>query len=159
MFASKVRSVRQVEQQRPRCTAKDDVAKGNCVCRMQALTVAGEGCHSCQLLQVTAACNCCTQLLHRFATHLRTWKMSSISCLVAQLTVMLDKSMPVFFSRPFLSQTFSLTLNQMHVMVFSESVFHVENLLYPPDISLGGRRLGGGWGGAIDMQRTGIACM
>ena len=46
---------------------------------------------------------------------------------------MLDKSMPVFFSRPFLSQTFSLSLNQMHV-VFSESVFHVENLLYPPDI-------------------------
>ena len=46
-----------------------------------------------------------------------------------------DESMPVFFSRPFLSQTFSLTLNQMHVVLFSESVFHVENLLYPPDIS------------------------
>ena len=30
---------------------------------------------------------------------------------------------------------FSPTLNQMHVVVFSESVFHVENLLYPPDIS------------------------
>ena len=58
----------------------------------------------------------------RFATHLRTWKMSSISCSVAQLTVMLDKSMPVFFSRPFLSQTVSLTLNQMHVVVVSESV-------------------------------------
>ena len=28
--------------------------------------------------------------------------------LVALLTVMLDKSMPVFFSRPLLSQTFSL---------------------------------------------------
>ena len=62
--------------------------------------------------------------------------MSSISCLVAQLTVMLDKSMPVLFSRPLLSQTFSLTLNQMHVVVFSESVFHLENLLYPPDISM-----------------------
>ena len=62
--------------------------------------------------------------------------MSSISCLVAQLTVMLDKSMPDFFSRPLLSQTFSLTLNQMHVVVFSESVFHLENLLYPPDISM-----------------------
>ena len=63
--------------------------------------------------------------------------MSSISCLVAQLAVMLDKSMPVFFSRPFfLSRTFSLTLNQMHVVVFSESVFHLVNLLYPPDISL-----------------------
>ena len=24
----------------------------------------------------------------------------------------------------------------MHVVVFSQSVFHVENLLYPPDISL-----------------------
>ena len=75
----------------------------------------------------------------RFATHLRTctstWRMSSISCLVAQLTVMLDKSMPVLFSKPFLSQTFSLTLNQMHVVVSSESVFHVENPLYSPDIS------------------------
>ena len=50
-------------------------------------------------------------------------KMSSISCLVAQLTVMLDKSMPVFFNRPFLSQTFPLTLNPVHVVVFSESVF------------------------------------
>ena len=29
----------------------------------------------------------------------------------------------------------SPTLNQMHVVVFSESVFHVENLLYPPEIS------------------------
>ena len=55
--------------------------------------------------------------------------MSSISFLVAQLTVMLDKSMPGFFSKPFLSQTCpeqvyseSLTLNQMHVhvVVFSE---------------------------------------
>ena len=27
----------------------------------------------------------------RFATHLRTWRISSISCLVAQLTVMCDK--------------------------------------------------------------------
>ena len=62
--------------------------------------------------------------------------MSSISCIVAQLTVTLDKSMPVFFSRPFQSQTFSLTLNQMHVGVFSDSVFHLENLLFPPDISL-----------------------
>ena len=62
--------------------------------------------------------------------------MTSFSCLVVQLTVMLDRSMPVFFSRPFLSQTFSPTLNQMHVVVFSESVFHVEILLHPPDISL-----------------------
>ena len=67
----------------------------------------------------------------RFATHLRTLRMSSISCLVAQLAVMLDKSMPVFCTKPFLSQTFSLTLNLMHVVVFSESVFHVESLLYP----------------------------
>ena len=37
---------------------------------------------------------------------------------------------------PFLSQTYSLTLNQMHVVVFSESIFHVENQLYPSDISL-----------------------
>ena len=65
--------------------------------------------------------------------------MSSICCLVAQLTVMSDKSMPVFFSGPFLSQTFSrrpFPLNQMHVVVFSESDFHVEHLLYPPDIVL-----------------------
>ena len=61
--------------------------------------------------------------------------MSSISCIVAQLTVMSDKSMSVFFSRPFLSQTFSLTLNQMHVVIFSEDVSHIEHLLYPPDIS------------------------
>ena len=56
-------------------------------------------------------------------------EVSSIFCLVAQLTViiMLD-SMPVFFfcSMPFLFQTFSLTLNQMHVVVSSEGVFHVE---------------------------------
>ena len=56
--------------------------------------------------------------------------------LVAQLTVMLDKSMPVFFSRPSLFQTFSQTLNQMHVVVFSESVFHVGKFLYPLDTSL-----------------------
>ena len=41
----------------------------------------------------------------RFATHLRMWRMSSISCLVAQLTVMLDICMPVFFIRPLLFQT------------------------------------------------------
>ena len=68
----------------------------------------------------------------RFATHLRTWRMSSISCLVDQLTVMLDKSMPVFFNMPFLFHTFSLTLKQM--LVFSEGVFHIGNLLYQPDI-------------------------
>ena len=53
----------------------------------------------------------------------------------AQLTVMLDKSMPIFSSRPFLCQTFSLTLNQMHVVVFSENAIHVGNLLHLPDIS------------------------
>ena len=53
------------------------------------------------------------------------WRMSSISCLVAQLTVMSGKNMPIFFSRPFVFQTFSLTLNQMHVMVSSETVFHL----------------------------------
>ena len=73
------------------------------------------------------------QVCHSF---LRMWRMNSISCLVAQLTVMLDKSVPVYFSRPFLFQTFSATLNQMHVVVFSESVFHVGNPLYPHDISL-----------------------
>ena len=62
----------------------------------------------------------------RYATHLRKSKMSSISCLVAQLTVTLDKRMLVFFSRPFLSQTFSLTLIEMHVVVFSESVIHLQ---------------------------------
>ena len=36
----------------------------------------------------------------------------------------------------FLSQTFLLTLNQMHLVVFSESAFYVENLLHPPDIPL-----------------------
>ena len=43
--------------------------------------------------------------------------------------VMLDKSMPVFFSRPVLFQTFSPTLNQMHVVVFSKSAFRVANPL------------------------------
>ena len=50
------------------------------------------------------------------------------------ITVILDKSMPVLFSRPFLFQTFTPTLNQMHVVVFSKSVLHVGNPLYPPDI-------------------------
>ena len=47
----------------------------------------------------------------------------------------IDKSMLVFFSRPFLFQIFSLTLSQMHVVnqILSESVFHVGNLLYPSD--------------------------
>ena len=45
--------------------------------------------------------------------------MSSISCLVAHLTVMLDKSMPVCFSRPLLSQTFCLTLNQLQSTALS----------------------------------------
>ena len=44
--------------------------------------------------------------------------------------------MPIFFNRPFLFRTFSLTVNQMHVAIFSESVFHVGNLLYPSDILL-----------------------
>ena len=49
----------------------------------------------------------------KFDAHVRTWRMSSISCLVAQLTVnqMLEKSMPVFFSRPFLFQTVKLFTN------------------------------------------------
>ena len=53
---------------------------------------------------------------------------------------MLDKSMPSFsaglfcLSGPFLSQVISLTLNQMHAVVFSGSVLHVENLLYSPDV-------------------------
>ena len=37
----------------------------------------------------------------RFATHLRTWRMSSISCLVAQFTVMSDESMPSLFQQAF----------------------------------------------------------
>ena len=57
---------------------------------------------------------------------------------VPVLTVMSDKSTLVFFSRPSLEtdlfQTFSSTLSQMHVVVFSENVFHVGNLLYPTDI-------------------------
>ena len=39
------------------------------------------------------------------------------------------KSSLWIFSKPFLFQTFLLTLNQMHVVVFSESPFHVENPL------------------------------
>ena len=40
------------------------------------------------------------RLCHVYTTHLETWKTSSVSCLVAQLTVVLDRSMPVLFSRP-----------------------------------------------------------
>ena len=56
--------------------------------------------------------------------------------------------MPVFFlgplykyigttlvSKPFLSQIFSTKSNQMHMVIFSENVFHEEILLYLPDIS------------------------
>ena len=65
----------------------------------------------------------------RFATHLRTWRMSSISCLVAQLPVILDKSMPAFFSRPFLSQIFFLNSKPNACGGFLRE-------LYPPDMSL-----------------------
>ena len=44
-------------------------------------------------------------------------------------------SMPVCFSRPSLFQSFSLTLNQMQVVVSLDSVFNVGNLLCRPDIS------------------------
>ena len=47
----------------------------------------------------------------------------------------MQSCMPIFFSRPFLSQTCSLTLNQMHVVIFSKSGY-LNNPLYPPDISL-----------------------
>ena len=40
------------------------------------------------------------------------------------------------FQQAFTVSDFSLTLNQMHVVVFSESVLPLENLLYPPDISM-----------------------
>ena len=60
--------------------------------------------------------------------------MSTISCLIAQLMVMLEKSKIVFFSRPLLLQTSSIILSQMHVVVFSERVLHVGSLLYPSDI-------------------------
>ena len=41
-----------------------------------------------------------------FETSVLFYCPASIAQLVAQLTVMLDKSMPVFFSRPLLSKTF-----------------------------------------------------
>lgn len=45
--------------------------------------------------------------------------------LVTQLAVMLDVSMPVFFSRPSLFQAFVPSLSQMHGVFFSVSVVHV----------------------------------
>ena len=54
------------------------------------------------------------------------------SYLVAQLTVIGVKVCQPFSAGLFCPRTFSLTLNQMHVVIFSEIVFHVENLLYPP---------------------------
>ena len=59
--------------------------------------------------------------------------MLHTSCLIAQRMVTSEKSMIVFFSKPYLFQTFSQTLSQMHVVDFSESVLHVGNLLYPPE--------------------------
>ena len=50
-----------------------------------------------------------------------THRTSSISCLVAQLTVMLDESILVFFSRHFLFQSFLSSLSQMHWL--SQRVF------------------------------------
>ena len=35
----------------------------------------------------------------------------------------IDKSMPVFFSRPFLSQTFSVTLKQMRMVIYQRVFF------------------------------------
>ena len=50
-----------------------------------------------------------------------------------QILPLSEKSTIVFFSRPGLFQTSLLTLSQMHVVDFSESVLHVGNLLYPPE--------------------------
>lgn len=60
--------------------------------------------------------------------------MSNISCLTAQLTATLDKSMLVFCNRPFPFQTFLSTLSQMHVEVCSESVSHIARLLCSSEI-------------------------
>ena len=40
-----------------------------------------------------------------------------------------EQSVLICFSRLFLFQTFSLTLGRMHVVVFSQSVFHIGSLL------------------------------
>ena len=55
--------------------------------------------------------------------------MSSISCLVAQLTVMLDKACQSF------QQVISFNSEPHACGGFLRECFHVENLLYPPDIS------------------------
>jgi len=91
---------------------------------------------TCRLSDVSEKEDCSAALdVDAMVCMVKTWRMSSISSLVAQLTVMLDKSMIVFYSRPFLFQTSSLTLSQMHVVVFSESLFHVGSLPYPTDMS------------------------
>ena len=62
------------------------------------------------------------------------WKTSTISCLnlIAQLisesefpTSGVGKSMIIFFGRLLLLQTSPVILNQMHVVVLSESTFNV----------------------------------
>ena len=53
--------------------------------------------------------------------------------LIAQLIITSEKSMIVFFSKPYLFQTFLQTLSQVHVVDFSESVLHEGNPLYPPE--------------------------
>ena len=55
----------------------------------------------------------------RFATHPRTWRMSSIYCLVAQLTVMLDKNL---FQQAFSVSDF-FTNSEPNAWWFSQSVF------------------------------------
>ena len=59
--------------------------------------------------------------------------MNSTSCLIAQLMITSEKSMIVIFSKSYLFQTCLLTLSEMRVVDFSESVMHVESLLYPPE--------------------------
>ena len=72
---------------------------------------------------VTAGCKAVAVLLsnERSSTTLMVVLEEELYELLLQL---LEKSKPVFCSRPLLSRTFSLALNQMHVVVFSESVFH-----------------------------------
>ena len=75
----------------------------------------------------------------RCATHLRTWKLSSIFSCPAYSDVR-QKHASLFQQAFSVSDLFTKllgqTLNQMHVVFFSESVFRFEHLLFSPDISL-----------------------
>ena len=78
----------------------------------------------------------CVKGCVKFATHLTTWRLSSISCIVAQLTVMLDTSTLLQLDTV-LEQKYACLSQQYAFSDFftnSSTFSHVGDLLYPSDI-------------------------